>query len=106
MDQIFHALSDATRMAVLTRLSDSPASVSELAAPFEMALPSFTQHLKVLEGCRLVRSQKQGRVRTYTLEKAAMQRAENWLIERRKIWEARLDRLDEHLLTMKEKTYE
>lgn len=102
MDRIFHALSDATRMAVLTQLSEGPASVSELAEPFDMALPSFTQHLGVLEACHLVRSEKKGRVRTYALEEKTMRRAEDWLQKRRQMWEERLDRLDNYLLQMKE----
>src|SRR5918996_4312447 len=67
IDGVFRALSDPTRRHVLERLNRSPASVSELAAPFDMALPSFVQHLRVLEGCGLVRSRKTGRVRTYRL---------------------------------------
>ena len=67
LDRVFHALADATRRAVLERLSDGPAPVSELAQPFDMALPSFTQHLIVLEDCGLVSSEKTGRVRTYAL---------------------------------------
>ena len=67
LTHVFHALSDRTRRAVLERLTRGPAAVSELARPFKMALPSFVQHLGVLEDCGLVRSKKQGRVRTYTL---------------------------------------
>ncbi|MBI3708131.1 MAG: winged helix-turn-helix transcriptional regulator, partial [Proteobacteria bacterium] len=67
IDGVFRALSDPTRRHVLERLGRSPASVSELAGPFDMALPSFVEHLRVLEGCGLVRSEKTGRVRTYQL---------------------------------------
>jgi DNA-binding transcriptional ArsR family regulator len=88
---------------VLERLSRSPASVSELAAPFDMALPSFLQHLRTLEGCGLVRSEKAGRVRTYRLAPERMRLAEDWLARQRALWEHRLDRLDEYLMQLKEK---
>ena len=67
LDRVFHALSDPTRRAVLARLGRGPAAVSELARPFDMTLPSFTQHLGVLEECGLVSSEKKGRVRTYSI---------------------------------------
>ena len=73
IERIFHALGDATRMAVIERLSQGPASVSELAEPFSMALPSFTQHLRVLEAGGLVDSRKSGRVRTYRLRPQAIE---------------------------------
>jgi DNA-binding transcriptional ArsR family regulator len=78
--------------------------MSELAQPFNMALPSFSQHLDVLENCGLVRSQKAGRVRTYQLEPQPLQVAEQWITEQRAIWESRLDQLDDYLLNLKEKT--
>jgi DNA-binding transcriptional ArsR family regulator len=102
IDRVFHALADPTRMAVLARLSLGSASVSELAEPFEMALPSFLQHLHVLQSCGLVNSEKQGRIRTYTLEPAPLAEALGWLEQRRQQWEQRLDRLDTYLLTLKE----
>jgi len=104
IDSVFRALSDPTRRQVLERLSRSPASVSELAAPFEMALPSFLEHLKVLEGCGLVRSRKTGRVRTYQLAAKRLRLAEDWLSKQRTIWEQRLDQLDSYLMDLKEKT--
>lgn len=103
IDGIFRALSDPTRRHVLERLSKSPASVSELAAPFEMALPSFLQHLKILEGCGLVLSKKSGRVRTYALAPDRMKLAEDWLSKQRRFWERRLNQLDAYLLELKEK---
>ncbi|HSM42302.1 MAG TPA: metalloregulator ArsR/SmtB family transcription factor [Afifellaceae bacterium] len=87
IERIFQALSDPTRLAVVTRLSDGSASVSELAEPFDMALPSFTQHLGVLEKSGLVRSEKKGRVRTYRLRPDTMKAAESWLERRRALWE-------------------
>lgn len=102
VDRIFRALSDPTRRSVLERLSAQPASVSELAAPYGMALPSFVEHLKVLEGSGLVRSRKAGRVRTYELAADQLRLAEDWLGRQRKMWERRLDRLDSYLLKLKE----
>lgn len=103
IDGIFRALADPTRRQVLERLSSSPASVSELAEPFEMALPSFVQHLSVLESCGLVHSQKSGRVRTYQLAPERLRLAEEWLAGQRTLWERRLDQLDEYLIQLKEK---
>jgi DNA-binding transcriptional ArsR family regulator len=103
MDGVFRALSDSTRRRVLERLSRSPASVSELAQPFKMALPSFVQHLTVLERSGLVRSTKSGRVRTYQIVPKRMKMAEHWLTRQRDLWERRLDQLDEYLLALKEK---
>jgi DNA-binding transcriptional ArsR family regulator len=102
LDQVFQALADPTRRAVLQRLSDGAASTLELAGPFDMALPSFTQHLGMLEKFGLVRSRKSGRVRTYELAPKRLQAAEDWILNRRKLWERRLDQLDAYVLTMKE----
>jgi DNA-binding transcriptional ArsR family regulator len=103
IDGIFRALSDPTRRHVLERLTRSPACVSELAEPFNMALPSFVEHLKVLEGCGLVNSRKTGRVRTYWLSPESMRLAEDWLATQRTLWEHRLDQLDDYLIELKEK---
>ena len=102
VDLIFRALSDPTRRNVLERLTMKPASASELAEPYGMAMPSFFEHLKVLEGSGLVRSHKTGRVRTYELAPEQMQLAEDWLGRQRKLWERRLDQLDNHLMKMKQ----
>ena len=102
LTRVFHALTDPTRRAVLERLTHGPAAVKELAQPFNMALPSFVQHLGVLEGCGLVRSTKQGRVRTYTLAPQPLEAAEHWLSAQRAHWERRLDSLDDFLNTFKE----
>ncbi len=91
LDRVFYALADPTRRAVLERLSSGPAPVSELADPFDMALPSFTQHLNVLEKCGLVCSQKSGRVRVYQIVPRPLQAAERWMVEHRALWETRLD---------------
>ena len=87
---------------MLQRLSAGAASTLELARPFDMALPSFTQHLKILEQFGLVKSRKSGRVRTYELSPKRLQAVEDWILDRRKLWERRLDQLDTYLLTMKE----
>jgi len=102
-DEVFHALSNPTRRQVLERLSVGPATVSELAAPFDMQLPSFVQHLSVLEQSRLVKSKKLGRVRTYELAPERFKVVEDWLSARRQEWESRLDRFDRYVKQLKEK---
>ena len=105
-DEVFHALSNPTRRKVLERLSVGPATVSELAAPFDMQLPSFVQHLSVLEQSRLVKSTKRGRVRTYEIAPERFKVVEDWLAARRRLWEARLDRFDHYVKQLKEKESE
>jgi DNA-binding transcriptional ArsR family regulator len=97
IEGVFHALSDANRRAMLDRLLDGPASVSELARPLAISLPAVVQHLHVLEASGVVRSHKVGRVRTCEIEPLALSTAERWISERRAAWEARLDRLGEFL---------
>ena len=97
LDLMFQALSDPTRRAMIDRLSRGPASVSELAKPFEMSLPAVVQHLQALEHAGLVSSQKVGRVRTCQIEPEALSLAEQWLNDRRTIWTQRLDRLGDLL---------
>ncbi len=103
VDDVFHALSNSTRRKVLAQLSVAPATVSELAAPFDMKLPSFVQHLLVLERSRLVKSKKRGRVRTYEIAPERFKVAEDWLSERRQLWESRFDRFDEYVKHLKDK---
>ena len=102
-DDVFGALSNPTRREVLERLSSGPATVSELAARFDMKLPSFVQHLAVLEQSRLVRSKKRGRVRTYEIAPERFNVVEDWLTARRRMWEARLDRFDHYVKQLKDK---
>ncbi len=97
VDVVFHALSDANRRAMIDRLLDGPASVSELGRTLPISLPAVVQHLHVLEGSGLVRSHKLGRVRTCEVEPQALDAAERWFSERRAAWEERLDRLGEYL---------
>ena len=105
-DDVFYALSNSTRRKVLEHLSGGPATVSELAAPFDMKLPSFVQHLAVLEQSRLVKSKKRGRVRTYEIAPERFKVAEEWLAARRDLWEARLDQFDQYIQQLKEKESE
>ena len=99
LDSVFHSLADPTRRAVIQRLCKGPASVSELARPFDMALPSFVQHLRVLENANLIRSKKQGRVRTCEVVKDSLSSAEQWMAEQRAYWETTLDALAEFVET-------
>ena len=103
LNRVFQALADPTRRAVLERLNRGPAPMSELAEPFDMALPSFSQHLDVLEDCGLVRSSKEGRVRTYQLQPRPLEAAEHWMARQRAMWERRLDQMDTYVKTLKEK---
>jgi len=100
LDRVFRALADPTRRAIVGRLSRGPASVSELARPFAMAMPSLLQHLQVLEACRLVRSEKHGRVRTCALRPLTLGVAVDWIGEQRAIWEGRLDRMEAYVATL------
>jgi DNA-binding transcriptional ArsR family regulator len=100
LDLAFQALADPTRRAIVERLAERPASVSELKRPLAMSLPAVMQHLAVLETSGLVVSQKSGRVRTCSINPAAFAEAERWITERRLEWEGRLDRLGEYLKTL------
>src|SRR6266849_3090910 len=93
LDSVFRALADPGRRVMLERLSQGPASVSELGRPLSMSLAAVLQHVQVLEACGLVRSQKAGRTRTCAIDPAGLQRAEAWISERRVMVERRLDRL-------------
>lgn len=101
LDRLFQALSNPTRREVMERLARGPATVTELASPFDMALPSFVRHLKVLEEARLVSSTKEGRVRTVTLIPDEVSAATDWLTRQRRVWEARLDRFDRYAGALK-----
>lgn len=97
LDRVFHALADPSRRSIVVRLSEGPASVSELAAPLRMSLPAAVQHIDVLQRGGLVRSEKVGRVRTCSLDPEPMAEVERWIAEHRTIWEGRLDRLGDVL---------
>lgn len=107
LDQTFQALADPTRRQVLERLGRGPATVTELAEPFHMALPSFMQHLKVLERSHLVRSEKIGRVRTFHLVPQSLESAGSWLKVQLDGWEKRLDQFDSYVTALaKEEDHE
>jgi DNA-binding transcriptional ArsR family regulator len=93
LSDLFHALADPTRRAIVSRLVRGPATVSDLAAPFAIALPSLLKHLTVLERIGVLRSHKRGRVRTCELAPRALTPAERWLADQRAMWEARSDRM-------------
>ena len=93
LDSVFHSLADPTRRAVVQRLTRGPAPVKELARPFEMGLPAFIKHLRVLEDDGLIVSEKIGRVRTCHIHAERLAAAEGWLHEQRAIWQGRTDRL-------------
>ena len=97
LNTVFHALAEPTRRAVMQRLSDGAATVTELSEPFDMALQSFVQHLKVLEDCGLINSRKVGRVRMCQIAPDRLDAAQEWISELRIAWEKRLDRVDEYL---------
>jgi DNA-binding transcriptional ArsR family regulator len=97
VDEVFRALGDPTRRDLVERLVAGPATVSELARPLDMTLSGVLQHLAVLEGCGLVRSEKAGRTRTCRLEPVGLQLAADWFAGQRAAWELRLDRLGEVL---------
>lgn len=101
VSRIFQALADPTRRAVVERLSHGPDSMTAIAQPFKMALPSFAQHMKVLEDCGIVRSRKVGRVRSYELDLGPLATVEDWMAHQRAVWEQRLDRLEAVVAEMK-----
>jgi len=94
LSTLFHALSDPTRRAILSRLCESPARVTDLSGPTGLRLPTVMRHLTVLEEAGLIATAKEGRVRTCTILPEAMEPARTWLDEQRSIWESRLDRLE------------
>lgn len=102
LNGIFQSLADPTRRAVLGRLGHGPASVSELARPFGMALPSFMKHIRFLEGSGLIRTRKAGRVRTCSIEQKPFVAVESWLSEQRALWEGRTDRLEQFVTRKQE----
>ena len=97
LDLLFHALSDPTRRMMLNRLARGPAPVTELAGPTGFKLPTILRHLSVLEEAGLVSTQKDGRVRSCAFQPAALRPMTGWLEEQRKLWEGRLDRLDDYV---------
>jgi len=97
VNRVFHALSDATRRQMIERLSEGPVSASELAKPLGVSLAAVVQHLQLLEGCSLVRSEKIGRTRLCRMEPAGLRAVEKWITDRRASWERKFDRLGDLL---------
>jgi DNA-binding transcriptional ArsR family regulator len=97
LDRAFAALSDPTRRAVVARLCLGAASVSELAEPFSIGLPTFLKHIRVLEEGGIVETRKMGRVRVCALKPEALRQTDIWLNEHLRIWTARLDRMEAHI---------
>ncbi|MBV8631386.1 MAG: helix-turn-helix transcriptional regulator [Silvibacterium sp.] len=97
VDRVFHALGDPTRRAILERVSSGPVSVSSLAKPLRITLAATVQHVQVLEKSGLLHSSKVGRVRTCRMEPKGLSVLEQWISERRSLWERRFDRLGELL---------
>jgi DNA-binding transcriptional ArsR family regulator len=104
LDRVFQALADPSRRMMVDRLTQGSASVSELAQPLAMTLSAVVQHLAVLEESGLVHSKKSGRVRMCEVEPATLSAAEQWINERRRTWERRLDRLGDYLAEQSEQT--
>jgi DNA-binding transcriptional ArsR family regulator len=100
LSRIFFALADPTRRAMLERLASGPATVGELAAPFEMSRPAVSQHLGVLEQAGLIERTQQGQWRSCALRPEGMDDAEAWVREHRAAWQSRFDRLDETLAAL------
>ncbi len=102
---LFHALADPTRRSILTRLGQSPASVTDLAEPTGLRLPTVMRHLSVLEEAGLIITSKDGRIRTCAIVPEALGPARTWLDEQRAIWESRLERLEAFVMNvMKERS--
>ena len=103
LNGIFQALADPTRRAVLGRLGQGPASISELAKPFDMALPSFMKHIHLLEESGWIQTHKEGRVRTCALQRKSFAAVESWLAEQRTLWEGRTDRFEAFVTSLQDK---
>ncbi|MBN8292655.1 winged helix-turn-helix transcriptional regulator [Rhodobacter sp. NTK016B] len=102
LDTLFQALADPTRRAMLSSLARGPQSVSDLAQPFDMALPSLLGHLRKLEAAGLIETRKDGRVRTCAIVPDALTPVRGWLDEQRALWEGRLDRLEDYVTRLME----
>ena len=99
LDRAFSALSDPTRREILQRLASGPATISELAYPFDISLPGLLKHVRILEDAQLVITQKQGRTRQCRLGPQQLEDAAQWIATYRRRWEGRLDRLEGYLDT-------
>jgi len=102
LDDMFIALADPTRRAIVTRLARGDATVNELAAPFDMTLPGISKHLKVLERCGLITRTRSAQFRPCHLERTALDAVAGWIAENQRIWSERFDKLDRHLRDLQE----
>ena len=102
LDEVFVALADPTRRAVIRRLGEGAASVGELSRPFAITLPSFMKHVRMLETSGLIRTRKVGRVSTCALNRDRLGLVDDWLAEQRHLWEQRTDRLDRFVTEQQE----
>lgn len=100
LDAIFMALAHPARRAILSQLGKGDATVGELAQPFSMSLPAISKHLKMLEKAKLISRRKNAQWRTCRLEETPLKTASGWIEEQRKVWESRLDRLEDYLHSM------
>jgi len=100
LDRLFHALADPTRRGIVERLLTGPASVTDLAQPTGMALPTVMKHIAVLESSGLVATEKTGRTRLCRVTPAPLEHVQGWIEQQRAQWEARLDRLEDYLITL------
>ncbi len=106
LDRTFHALSDPTRRAILSRLVDGEANAGELGSPFNISQPAVSKHLRVLQSAGLVTSQKDGRHQRFCLVAGPMRDALQWLVRYRAFWEGQLDALGQFLGELKERENE
>jgi len=106
LSETFSALADPTRRAMLARLTKGEASVQELAKPFKMSLPAVSKHLKVLEKSGLIERARVAQSRPCRLKTQPMKDAAQWLEHHRKLWEDRLDRLEDYLKELQQKEKE
>ncbi|MDP3855191.1 helix-turn-helix transcriptional regulator [Phenylobacterium sp.] len=95
--KMFHAMGDATRLGVVERLARGPAPVGELFGAVSMTLPSFLQHLRLLEDCGIIQSEKVGRVRTCSLQPDGLSAAKSWIDVQRSAWASRLEALEDYV---------
>jgi DNA-binding transcriptional ArsR family regulator len=101
LSETFAALANSTRRAILARLAEGPATVNELAEPFELTLPAVSKHIKVLERAGLVARGRHAQYRPCTLDPAPLEQVSTWADGYRHVWEARFDRMDDHLTRLR-----
>jgi DNA-binding transcriptional ArsR family regulator len=103
LSQIFAALANSTRRAILARLAEGEATVNELAEPFDMSLPAISKHIKVLERAGLITQGQQAQYRPCTIEVAPLEEVSRWTEQYRHIWEASFERMDSYISQLNNK---